>query len=128
VATAAKNSHTILIVDDEYAIRFLCRVNLELDGYRVLEAAEVAEARQLIASEHVDVVLLDLHVGRERTDDLLAELRRRKPPMPVALVTGSTDVLAPDRPEADAVLAKPFAPDELTATVRRLTALTTAER
>ena len=103
-------------------------MNLELDGYRVLEAAEVAEARRLIASEHVDVVLLDLHVGRERTDDLLAELRRRKPPMPVALVTGSTDVLAPDRPEADAVLAKPFAPDELTATVRRLTALTTAER
>jgi DNA-binding NtrC family response regulator len=128
VATAAKNSHTILIVDDEYAIRFLCRVNLELDGYRVLEAAEVAEARQLIASEHVDVVLLDLNVGRERTDDLLEELRRRKPRMPVALVTGSTDVLAPDRPEADAVLAKPFAPDELTETVRRLTALTTAER
>ena len=128
MATAAKNSHTILIVDDEYSIRFLCRVNLELDGYRVLEAAEVAEARRLLASEHIDVVLLDLNVGRERTDDLLEELRRRTPPMPVALVTGSTDALAPDRPEADAVLAKPFAPEELTETVRRLTALTTAER
>jgi DNA-binding response OmpR family regulator len=102
-------------------------VNLELDGYRVLEAAEVAEARRLLASEHVDVVLLDLHVGPERTDDLLEELRRRTPPIPVALVTGSTDVLAPDRPAADAVLSKPFAPEELTETVRRLT-LTTAER
>ena len=128
MATAAKNSHTVLIVDDEHSIRFLCRVNLELDGYRVLEAAEVADARRLLASEQIDVVLLDLNVGRERTDDLLAELRRRTPPMPVALVTGSTDALAPDRPEADAVLAKPFAPDELTETVRRLTALTTAER
>jgi DNA-binding NtrC family response regulator len=128
VATAAKKSHTVLIVDDEYPIRFLCRVNLELDGYRVLEAAEVAEARRLLETEEVDVVLLDLNVGRERTDDLLEELRRRKPPMPVALVTGSTDLLAPERPEADAVLAKPFAVDELTETVRRLTALSTAER
>lgn len=128
MATAAKKSHTVLIVDDEHSIRFLCRVNLELDGYRVLEAAEVAEARRLLASEHVDVVLLDLNVGRERTDELLEELRRRTPPMPVALVTGSTDVLVPERPEADAVLAKPFAVEELAETVRRLTALTTAER
>jgi DNA-binding NtrC family response regulator len=122
VATAAKKSHTILIVDDEYAIRFLCRVNLELDGYRVLEAAEIAEARRLLETEQIDVVLLDLNVGPERTDDLLEELRRRTPPMPVALV------LAPARPEADAVLAKPFGVDELAETVRRLTALTEAER
>ena len=124
----ADSSATVLVVDDEHSIRYLCRVNLELDGYRVLEAAEVAEARRLLASEHVDVVLLDLHVGPERTDDLLEELRRRTPPIPVALVTGSTDVLAPDRPAADAVLSKPFAPEELTETVRRLTDLTTAER
>ena len=124
----ADSSATVLVVDDEHSIRYLCRVNLELDGYRVLEAAEVAEARRLLASEHVDVVLLDLHVGPERTDDLLEELRRRTPPVPVALVTGSTDALAPDRPEADAVLSKPFAPEELTETVRRLTALSTAER
>ena len=124
----ADSSATVLVVDDEHSIRYLCRVNLELDGYRVLEAAEVAEARRLLASEHVDVVLLDLHVGPERTDDLLAELRRRTPPIPVALVTGSTDVLAPDRPAADAVLSKPFAPEELTETVRRLADLTTAER
>jgi DNA-binding NtrC family response regulator len=127
VATA-DSSATVLVVDDEHSIRYLCRVNLELDGYRVLEAAEVAEARRLLETERIDVVLLDLNVGRERTDDLLEELRRRTPPMPVALVTGSTDVLAPDRPAADAVLSKPFAPEELTETVRRLADLTTAER
>jgi two-component system response regulator (stage 0 sporulation protein F) len=128
VATAAKKSHTILIVDDEYAIRFLCRVNLELDGYRVLEAAEVDEALRLLASEQIDAVLLDHNLGHERTDGLLQQLRRRTPPMPVALVTGSIDVLAAERPEADAVLVKPFEVEELTETVRRLTALTTAER
>jgi DNA-binding NtrC family response regulator len=127
VATAAKKSHTVLIVDDEQSIRFLCRVNLELDGYCVLEAAEVAEARRLLESEPVDVVLLDVNVGRERTDELLGELRRRTPPMPVALVTGSTEVLAPERLDADAVLTKPFAVEDLTETVRRLTVPTTSE-
>ena len=128
MATAAKNSHTILVVDDEPSIRFLCRVNLELDGYRVLEAESVAGARRQLENERVDVVLLDLNMGPERSDDLLAELRRRTPPIPVALVTGSADLSAPDRPEADAVLAKPFEVEELADVVRRLTALITAER
>jgi two-component system, NtrC family, response regulator PilR len=128
VATAAKNSHTILVVDDEPSIRFLCRVNLELDGYRVLEAESVAGARRQLENERVDVVLLDLNMGSERSDDLLAELRHRKPPIPVALVTGSADLSAPDRPEADALLAKPFEVEELEDVVRRLTALITAER
>ena len=128
MATAAKNSHTVLIVDDEPSIRFLCRVNLELDGYRVLEGESIVDARTQLETERVDVVLLDLNIGSERTDELLEELRRRTPPIPVVLVTGSADLGSPDRPEADAVLAKPFAVDELTGTVRRLIALTTAER
>ena len=35
---------TVLVVDDEPSLRLVCRVNLELDGYRVLEAPNVAEA------------------------------------------------------------------------------------
>ena len=38
-------SRTVLVVDDERSLRLLCRVNLELDGHRVLEAATLAEAR-----------------------------------------------------------------------------------
>jgi DNA-binding response OmpR family regulator len=113
VATAGER-RTVLVVDDEPAIRYLCRVNLELDGHRVLEAAGSAEAREHLAAEPVDVVFLDLQLGGERGDALLEELRGR---VPVALVTGSTDTAGPD---ADAVLAKPFAPAELAATVRRL--------
>lgn len=128
MATAAKNSHTVLIVDDEPSIRFLCRVNLELDGYFVLEAETIADARKRLETERVDAVLLDLNMGSERTDTLLEELRRRNPPIPVALVTGSVELGSSDPPEADAVLAKPFAVEELTDTVRRLIALTTEER
>jgi len=120
--------HTVLVVDDEEAIRLVCRVNLELDGYRVLEADGLAEARRLLVDEPVQVVLLDLNLGVERTDELLEELRRRTPPVPVALVTGSPEATRTERPEADAVLAKPFDLAELADTVRRLAGLTAAER
>jgi len=111
----------VLVVDDESAMRFLCRVNLELEGYRVVEAGTLDEARTLLESEPVAVVLLDLQVGLERGDILLEELRAREPRIPVAVVTGSADVDAGERRiEADAVLAKPFTIDAMLSTVRSL--------
>jgi DNA-binding NtrC family response regulator len=115
----------VLVVDDEPSIRLLCRVNLELGGYEVREAATLDEARQALL-DPVDVVLLDMHVGRERGDDLLEELLRRG--IPVALVTGSTDIDALAGRGADAVLAKPFTIDDLEATVGRLAGLRAARR
>jgi DNA-binding response OmpR family regulator len=109
-------------VDDEPAIRLLCRVNLELDGFAVLEAASLQEARSRLDESAVDVVLLDLHLGSERSHDLIEDLARRQPPVPTALVTGSTDVESARRAGADAVLTKPFSIVELTATVRDLAA------
>jgi DNA-binding response OmpR family regulator len=51
---------TILVVDDEPDIRALVQLNLELDGHRVVTAANGAEALELIADEVPDVMLLDL--------------------------------------------------------------------
>jgi DNA-binding NtrC family response regulator len=117
----AANRTVVLVVDDAPAMRLLCRVNLELEGYRVLEAGTLAAARALIESEPVAVVLLDLHIGNERGDALLAELRLREPRIPVAVVTGSAELDADERRiEADAVLAKPFTIDALIDTVRAL--------
>ena len=50
----------ILGVDDEPDIRALVQLNLELDGHRVITAANGAEALELIADEVPDVMLLDL--------------------------------------------------------------------
>ena len=54
---------TVLVVEDDAALRMLCRINLDLEGYRVLEAETMDRAAELVSSEPVDVVLLDLHVG-----------------------------------------------------------------
>jgi CheY-like chemotaxis protein len=108
----------VLVVDDEPAIRLLCKVNLELAGYEVIEAATLAEARSLL-DERIAVVLLDMHVGRERSESFLDEVKSAE--IPVVVVSGSTD-LERLKGRADGVLGKPFAIDDLEAVVERLTA------
>jgi len=106
-----------LVVDDDPALRMLCRVNLQLEGFDVREAGTLAEAEAAVADERPDVVLLDVHLNAERTGDLLARLRADG--IPVVLVTGSVDI-DEYRGRADAVLAKPFDPRVLVEIAQRL--------
>ena len=111
---------TVLVVDDEPSLRLLCRVNLELERYRVLEAGTLADARPLLDSEPVDVVILDVHVGDGDGRDLLEELRAREADVRVAMLTGSADITTGRFEAADAVMPKPFEPTELLSLVREL--------
>jgi DNA-binding response OmpR family regulator len=95
----------VLVLDDDASLRMLCRVNLELDGYHVLEAASVAEARAVLAAGAVDVILLDVHLEDGDGRDLLIELGPGRPP--AALFTGSEPAAAVAG-VADAVIPKPF--------------------
>jgi DNA-binding NtrC family response regulator len=110
----------ILVVDDEPAIRLLCRVNFELEGHEVVEAHSLATARAMLDEHEIDVVVLDVHLRGERSDELVAECRSPRPPIPVVLVTGSVDPAHPRLSHADAVLPKPFELDQLLSTVGRL--------
>jgi DNA-binding response OmpR family regulator len=110
----------VLVVDDDQSIRFLCRVNLELEGYEVLEAESLERARAALAEQEIDLVLLDVHLHGERSDALVAECHTRQPPVPVVLVTGSLDLTEERLTGADAILPKPFELGELLGTVRAL--------
>ena len=111
----------VLVVDDAPSLRLLCRVNLELEGYEVLEAGTLDDARAQLERGPVALVVLDLHVGSDRGDVLLDVLRGREPRIPVVVVTGSAELDSGElRIDADAVLAKPFTIDELLTTVRSL--------
>ncbi len=112
---------TILVVDDDASLRLLCRVNLELEGYRALEAATLPEARALLEAETIDGVLLDVHVGEGDGRIFLEQLRSDGSTVPVALFTGSAELEVAERGLADAVISKPFALDDLAATAARLT-------
>jgi DNA-binding response OmpR family regulator len=108
-------AHTVLVVDDDESLRMLCRVNLELEGYRVLEASTVEAAHRLLHDEPVDVVLLDVHVGSGDGFSLLGDIADER----VALFTGSYQ-LDQRATTVDAVLRKPFTLTELSETVGRL--------
>jgi DNA-binding response OmpR family regulator len=113
-------AESVLVVDDEPSIRLLCKVNLELEGYRVLEADTLEAARAHLRSERVSVVLLDVHVGADDGRELLAELRAERPEVPIALFSGTTAPHSIAILGADAIIPKPFTLDELAGTVGRL--------
>ena len=110
---------SILVVEDDAALRLVCRVNLELDGFAVREAGTVDEARAAVAAQTPVVVFLDLHLGGSAADELLDELRAAG--IPVVLVSGTVDVHTYEG-RASAVMPKPFEPAELVKTARRLAA------
>jgi DNA-binding NtrC family response regulator len=108
----------VLVVDDEPAIRLLCRVNLELEGYEVIEAASLDAARRELDARAVALVLLDMRIGHERGETLLDEINDRN--IPVVVVTGSAELDPVWTSRTNAVLGKPFAIDDLLRIVREL--------
>ena len=120
-ATAGqKRVPTVLIVDDDASLRLLCRINLELDGYNVLEAPNVTAAEDAVAADLVDLFLLDIHIGADDGLALMRSLRERDHAAPVVLFTGSAQLDPVTIAEADGVVPKPFRLEQLLDVVRAL--------
>jgi CheY-like chemotaxis protein len=118
--TDLTRSPLVLIVDDDASLRLLCRVNLELDGYRVVDAPTVAAAEEVLAGGAVDLILLDIHIGADDGIALMRSLRQRQHEAPVVLFTGSARLDSETRAEADGVVPKPFQLEQLLGVVRAL--------
>ena len=115
------NPRVVLVADDDASLRLLCRVNLEYEGYRVLEASSAAEVEHVIDGEEVTLVLLDVHLGQDDGVAVARELREKRPEVRIAFFTGSASELPDEaRRLVDGTLPKPFILEELSATVRRL--------
>lgn len=100
----------------------LLRLNLELEGYSVLEAASGAEVRHLLASHDVDLLLLDVRLGDDDGVELARALRGEHPGLAIAFLTGSAFGLEQEAGDvSDAVIQKPFTLEALSETVARLT-------
>jgi CheY-like chemotaxis protein len=121
-------SKRVLVCDDTEQNRRLIRVNLELDGYKVLEAADGLEAMDILhdlTQPLPDVITVDVlmphrdgwwTVSTIRADPRLAHI-------PIVMVTASTQLR--DRVHADEVgvddfVAKPFEPEELLTKIEAL--------
>lgn len=118
---------SILVVDDEPAVRRFASRVLQEAGYRVEEAADGADALALIRGRSVDpdAVLSDIVMPRLNGVQLLQSLSIERPRLPVILMSGyGTDQLT-GRGIAGpcGVLAKPFEPELLVSEVRRCISL-----
>ena len=116
---------TVLVVDDEAPIRLLCRVNLEAENMKVLEAANGDTGLEMARAEHPDVVLLDVMMpgrsGWEVAEELLADDATSG--IPIVFLTARAEV----RDRAKGIdlggvdyVTKPFNPVELAPLVRDL--------
>ncbi len=120
---APRGSETILLVEDEDAVRNVARLVLESRGYRVLEAANGVEALEL-AHRHagtIDLLLSDLVMPRMNGQQLAERLAVESPAVRVLLMSGYPDRVVPSGAATDPrfeFLSKPFQPSTLARRVR----------
>ncbi|MGH7400650.1 MAG: response regulator [Candidatus Rokuibacteriota bacterium] len=114
---------TVLVVEDEAEVRALARDVLELNGYTVLEALDVADAVRLSESHPgpIDLLITDVVMPRASGPELARRLRARRPGLPVLCMSGypeSGDERIGGETGWTAWLQKPFTPDGLMRKVR----------
>ncbi|NQX89037.1 MAG: phosphate regulon transcriptional regulator PhoB [Halioglobus sp.] len=116
---------TILIVDDEFAIRDMLRLALEMADFHCIEAKDIKQAYQLIIDDKPAVVLLDWMLPGGSGLELLRRLKRAEltREVPVIMLTAKTtedNVIQGLDVGADDYITKPFAPREMIARVKAL--------
>jgi CheY-like chemotaxis protein len=116
-------TETILLVEDEAAVRSLVKRILSQKGYRVLEASDGAIALRLAASHvgEIDLVLTDVLMPNLGGRGMFEELKELSPEMRVLFMSGNPkDDVFPEKAVADrtAYLQKPFTSEALLSEVR----------
>ncbi len=111
---------TVLVVEDDPAIRMGLVDALGFDGYGVLQADTAPAGRDAAVRNHCDCVLLDLMLPGGDGFTVLSEVRRVKPKLPIIILTArgrEADRVRGLRLGADDYVVKPFSVRELLARV-----------
>src|SRR5919206_4295894 len=116
------DSSTILLVDDEEAVRKVLTFPLERDGYRVVQAADGEEALARFGDQPFDLVVLDIMLPKLDGLEVCKQLRARSS-VPIIMLTARDDEL--DKVlglelGADDYITKPFSIREFRSRVRAL--------
>ncbi|RMF85227.1 MAG: response regulator [Nitrospinota bacterium] len=117
-------TETILVVEDEEAIRETLQEILSSAGYTVLTAANGMEALDQYQRHQQDIALVitDLHMPSMGGKELMKRLQEIQPTLKVMFATGSLDHCSPSavlEDGANAVITKPFRIQELLTTIRK---------
>ncbi len=113
----SKMQGTVLIIDDEASVRDAASGILEFAGLNILAAEDGAQGLVRLANHpEIDLVLLDIQMPKMNGVEVLVELRKTHPDLPVLLSTGYTDLdlhTLRKQHNVAAILQKPYVPDTL---------------
>jgi len=120
---AGRSYETLLIVEDETAVRNLVASSLRNEGYRLLLAASAEEALAIVEAHGgaIDLLLTDAIMPGQSGIELARTLVARRPGLPVILMSGYTEETLPaggDLEPAMTLLPKPFTPRDLRQRIR----------
>ncbi len=124
--------HTVLVVDDEPDVLLLCRVNLEFEGYEVIEAADGEAALDKVRAHRPDVVLLDVMMPKIDGWQVLATIKDDADiaDIPVVMLTAKVqdqDQIRGWSQGAADYITKPFSPLALSQVLQDVLATDPAE-
>src|SRR5688572_10620802 len=115
------NAQRILVVDDDPEIRKLLARYIESQGFRVLLAANCRELHDRLATNAVDLIVLDVMLPDGSGLEVCRDLRAQRSSVPIILLTAlkeDVDRIIGLEIGADDYLGKPFNPRELVARIR----------
>jgi DNA-binding response OmpR family regulator len=123
----------VLVIDDDPGVRVLCRIAFRADGDEIMEAASGREGLDLLATEPVDAVVLDVMLPSVNGFEVLRRIREdaRTRDLPVVLLSvrvGIQDQIDGWRAGADDYLTKPFSPSALAAKVYEICGIDRVDR
>lgn len=123
----------ILVVDDDPMVTRLVRINLELEGFQVMEAWDGSTALQMLEESRPELLVLDIMMPQMDGWQVLEKVRAQDDfkQLPVVILTAKVqdeDVLKGWRMGADGYIVKPFNPVALAETLRSVISTTPEER
>ena len=113
----------ILVVDDEGIVLDSCRRVLESEGFEVFLAKSAKEAFEAVEKEVFSVLLIDIKMPEHDGIYLMQEVRKKCADVPIIVMSGYSTMEAIAHAAnmgAATFIPKPFTPDELIETVRRV--------
>ncbi len=114
---------TILLVDDEANLRATLTLILQREGYQTRAAANGREAIELLTSSKSDLILLDLKMPGIDGMQLLQEIHRLDPNIPVLILTANASLdmaVHAIRSGAQGYLLKPIEPEQIILRIREI--------
>ena len=110
-AVAQAPRRRVLVVDDDAIVREVICTYLAEDGYEVTPAVNGRDGLEKFCGGEFDMVLTDRSMPEMEGDEFAREVKKRRPDVPVILITGFGDIMAVtgEKPEGvDVVMCKPF--------------------